>query len=68
MTDDEMVKALEAKGYRIKPPVDQATCKHIGRRGIGWAHSDGSSGGNYYCPECGKSLVPCPGDLGVALR
>lgn len=20
------------------------------------------------CPECGKSLVPCPGDLGVALR
>jgi hypothetical protein len=20
------------------------------------------------CPECGRALVPCPGDLGVALR
>jgi hypothetical protein len=24
--------------------------------------------GKVACPECGKSLVPCPGDLGVALR
>jgi hypothetical protein len=24
--------------------------------------------GKTACPECGKSLVPCPGDLGVGLR
>lgn len=57
MTDEEMVATLTAKGYHIKAPVDQATCKHIARTGTGWAKSDGSSGGNYHCPECGKSWI-----------
>lgn len=56
MTDEEMAKALEAKGYKIKAPVDQATCRHVNTRGIGSAGSDGSSSFTGYCVDCGKDL------------
>ena len=56
MTDDEMAAHLRAKGYRVAAPVDQATCSHPNRRGMGSASSDGSSSFSGYCADCGKDL------------
>ncbi len=56
MTDEEMVKALEAKGYHIKSPLDQNTCRHIRRDGIGSCGSDGHSSFSGHCLDCGKDL------------
>lgn len=56
MTDEEMAAALTAKGYHVKPPVDQATCKHVRRDGVGSASSDGSSSFTGRCLDCGKDL------------
>jgi len=55
MTDDEMVSALRAKGWRIQPPIDPKTCKHPQARGSGSLSSDGASKSDGYCPDCGAS-------------
>ena len=36
--------------------ADQETCKHINRRGIGSAGSDGASSFTGHCLDCGKDL------------
>jgi hypothetical protein len=56
MTDQEMADELRAKGWTVKAPVDQATCKHLHRDGIGSASSDGSSSFIGHCMDCGKDL------------
>jgi hypothetical protein len=63
MTDDEMLTALRAKGYRIQPPIDQNTCKHPRMRGQGSMSSNGASKSSGFCPDCLYSYEhETPGD------
>lgn len=55
MTDEEMVTALRAKGWSVKPPIDQKTCKHPRMRSQGAASSNGASKSSGYCPDCAYS-------------
>lgn len=54
-TPEQMADALRAAGWKVFPPVDQKKCTHPHRQGFGWVSADGSSGGDWHCPDCGAS-------------
>lgn len=63
MTDDEMVSALRAKGWRVSPPLTPETCKHPYMRGSASVAADGSGHSEGYCPDCGyRYRHDMPGD------
>ncbi len=57
MTDQEMADALVAAGWRVKPPLTEATCEHPPhmKTGSGSVGSDGSGHMSWTCRQCGKS-------------
>lgn len=55
MTDEEMAKALKVKGWRVKPPLTPANCRHLNMIGSGSIGADGSSHFEGRCSDCGYS-------------